>query len=1002
MRSAIAGEVRFDPATIAAYSTDASNYRQPPVGVVIPRTVDDVALAVEVCRHHEVPILNRGGGTSLAGQCCNHAVVIDTSKYLRAINWIDVGRRLASVQPGCVLDDLREATEREGLTFGPDPSTHDHCTLGGMIGNNACGVHAQMAGRTADNVHELEILTYDGLRMRVGPTSDQELDDIVSAGGRRGEIYAGLRHIRERYGDLIRERFPDIPRRVSGYTLEQLLPENGFNVARALVGSESTCVTVVEAVCNLVPSAPERVLVVLGYRDVFAAADDVPQVLTYDPIALEGIDRRLVENMEKKNLHAEDVSVLPEGDGWLMVQFGGDTREQAEERAHRLMDATKVQGSRCSVELYDDDRREQMLWDVRESGLGATARVPGDPDRWPGWEDSAVPPDRLGGYLRDLKKLFHEHGYDAAVYGHFGQGCVHCRIDFDLKTKSGIDTWKTFLDGASDLVLSYGGSLSGEHGDGQARGFLLEKMYGPELMDAFREFKAIWDPAGRMNPGKVIDADPVDAHLRLGSDYLPAQPNTHFAFGNDDGSLARATLRCVGVGKCRREGGGTMCPSYMVTREEAHSTRGRARILFEMLQGDVVNDGWKSDDVKEALDLCLACKGCKNDCPVNVDMATYKAEFMSHYYEGRLRPRTAYSIGLVHVWARIASRTPRLVNLITQGPLAPLIKRAGGVASERPIPRFAEQTFAEWFRDQPERNRGGPEVLVWPDTFTNFLEPAQGRAATEVLWATGAHVVLPEGSLCCGRPLFDYGMLKTAKSLLRRTLGTIRPHLAAGTPIVGLEPSCLAVFRDELTNLFPNDEDAIRLSQRSFTLSEYLTRFVSSSVLPGIGLPALVQGHCHHKAVMHMHAEEQVMTDLALDYEILDSGCCGLAGSFGFEAGEKYAVSIAAGERVLLPAVRAASAGTLVLADGFSCKTQIQHNTGRRALHLAEVISAGLRHRDGDIDALRDLIASTHAAPSHTDRLSSVASTVIGLGVGLAAGELAVLAAKRRRRRWSN
>ncbi|MDP8969801.1 MAG: FAD-binding oxidoreductase, partial [Actinomycetota bacterium] len=565
LRAAVRGEVRFDAGSRGAYSTDASNYRQLPIGVVLPADVDDVVAAVGACRRHGAPIVNRGGGTSLAGQATNAAVVLDTSKYLRRILELDPDRKLARVQPGVVLDELRDAAERHGLTFGPDPATHNRCTLGGMIGNDACGVHSLMAGRTADNIDSLDVVCYDGTRMRVGATTPEELEELIAAGGGRGAIYAQLEDLRDRWADLIRERFPDIPRRVSGYNLDQLLPENGCNVARALVGTEGTCVTVLEATTRLVDSPPARTLLVLGYPDVYRAGDHVPGILEHGPLGLEGFDDALVGAMEKKRRHPRDRQLLPDGRGWLMVEFGGQDPDASDAKARTLMDELSKAGDPPSMKLFDDPDEERHLWSLRESGLGATARVPGQPDAWPGWEDSAVPPDRVGDYLRDLRGLLDRHGYRCSLYGHFGDGCVHVRIDFDLRTVEGLRRYRAFVDQAADLVVSYGGSLSGEHGDGQARAELLDKMFGRELVAAFREFKAIWDPGNNMNPGKVVDPHRIDEHLRLGTGYAPDRPKTHFAFPDDDGDFSRATLRCVGAGTCRRTDGGTMCPSYMVT-----------------------------------------------------------------------------------------------------------------------------------------------------------------------------------------------------------------------------------------------------------------------------------------------------------------------------------------------------------------------------------------------------------------------------------------------------
>lgn len=943
LRRVTRGEVRFDPGSRALYSTDGSNYRQVPIGVVVPQDAKDMATAISVCHAHDAPVLARGGGTSLAGQCCNVAVVFDTTKYFNRLVDLDPERRTARVEPGIVLDDLRRAAERHSLTFGPDPATHNHCTLGGMIGNDSCGVHSVMAGRTAENVEALDILTYDGHRMHVGATSEAELESIIAGGGRRGEIYAGLRSIRDRYADLIRERFPKIPRRVSGYNLDELLPENGFNVARALTGTEGTCVTILEATVRLVHSPPERALVVLGYPEIYTAADHITEILEHGPIGLEGVDSRLVHAIQKKHLHPEDLELLPEGHGWLLVEFGGESREEADDRAHAFMDALGRRSDAPTMTLYDDPADEALIWQIRESGLGATARVPGEPDTWEGWEDAAVPPERLGGYLRDFRGLLEEYDYTGALYGHFGQGCVHTRIDFDLVTEPGIAHWRAFLDDAADLVLRYGGSLSGEHGDGQSRAELLPKMFGPELVQAFGEFKALWDPTNKMNPHKVVDPYPITANLRFGADYDPPAWPTHFQFPDDDGAFSRAAARCVGVGECRRMERGTMCPSYRATREEMHSTRGRARLLFEMLEGDPLQDGWKSEHVKEALDLCLACKGCKNECPVNVDMATYKAEFLSHYYEDRRRPATAYSMGLIPVSARIASHMPALANFVMHAPgLRTVAKRVGGIAPEREMPRFARQTFKAWFHKRPVINEGRPPVILWPDTFNNHFLPQTAIAAVEVLEAAGFRVHVPRPWLCCGRPLYDFGMLSTAKRWLRRTLRTLKDEIRAGIPVVGLEPSCVAVFRDEMRSLMPDDARARRLAEHTFLFTEFLDQHAPDFEVPALDRHAILHGHCHQKALFGMRADQAVLDRAGIDHVLLDSGCCGMAGAFGYEDG-KYELSQQTGELVLLPAVREASAETLIITDGFSCREQITQATGRPTLHVAEAVRSALR-----------------------------------------------------------
>jgi FAD/FMN-containing dehydrogenase/Fe-S oxidoreductase len=945
LKRELRGEVRFDDGSRALYATDGSNYRQVPIGVVLPRDVDDVVAAIALAREFGAPILCRGGGTSLAGQCCNVAVVLDFSKYMAKILDVDPNRRLARVQPGVILDNLRNAAEKHHLTFGPDPATHDRCTLGGMIGNNSCGVHSVMAGKTDDNIEELEVLTYDGVRMRVGQTSEQELEGIIREGGRRGEIYDGLKRLRDRYSDLVRQRYPNIPRRVSGYNLNWLLPEKGFHVARALVGSEGTCVTVLEAACRLVESPPERVLVVLAYADIFQCADRVPEIMAHGPIGLEGVDHLLVEYTRRKGINSEGLALLPQGGGWLLADFGGATQAEAESQAQKLIQGLSRSPNPPQMRLFTDKQQVKRVWEVRESALGATSHVPGEPLEWEGWEDSAVTPEKLGSYLRDLNKLMNGYGYHSAMYGHFGHACVHMRINFDLQSVAGIASYRKFVEEAADLVVGYGGSLSGEHGDGHSRAELWPRMFGPELIQAFREFKALWDPEWKMNPGKLVEPYRLDEHLRLGAEYRPWEPQTHFQFPEDHGSLASSTLRCVGVGKCRRYDGGVMCPSFRVTGEEQHSTRGRAHLLWEMTKGEVIRDGWRDEHVKESLDLCLACKGCKSDCPVGVDVATYKAEFLSHYYEGRRRPRSAYAFGNIATWARLASAAPSLANLTTQTPLLrDIAKFVAGMPLQRSIPAFARETFRTWFRRRQLRNLDAVPVLLWPDTFNNYFLPETGKAAVEVLEAAGFLVALPRVGLCCGRPLYDWGMLEQAKRQLLGILDALAPDIEKGTPLVVLEPSCAAVFRDELTNLFPRDPRAQALSRQTLLLSEFLKQRAKDFQFPKLQRRALVHGHCHHKAIMKMTDEETVLREMGIDFYAPAPGCCGMAGSFGFEK-DKYAISMAVGELELLPAVREAASDSLIIADGFSCREQITQGTGRHALHLAEVIQMALQQR---------------------------------------------------------
>jgi FAD/FMN-containing dehydrogenase/Fe-S oxidoreductase len=961
----VEGEVRFDAGARALYATDLSAYRQVPIGVVVPRHADDVVAAVAACREHGAPVLGRGAGTSLGGQTCNVAVVIDFSKYMNGLLEVDPERKVARVQPGLVGMHCRNAVAEHGLTWAPDPATFEYCTLGGMIVNNSCGVHSTMLGmegRSSDSVEELEILTYRGERLRVGRGED----------GLPAALRDKLIALRERYGDLVRERYPQIPRRVSGYNLDDLLPEKGFHVARALSGTEGTCALVLEATVRLVDWPPARSLVVLGYPDQYSAADHIMEILEHEPIGLEAVDSTVTENLKKLRFHLDAFALYPDGGAWLLVEFGGQTDEEAVERARGLIDDLAKKPEKPAMKLFEDPVEQKQVWLVRESSIGVS-RVPPKLETWSCWEDSAVAPEKLGAYLRDFKKLLDRHGYYCVFFGHYGQGCVHSRITFDLKSAEGVRGFRAFMEDASDLVLSFGGSLSGEHGDGQSHAELLPKMFGPELVEAFREFKSIWDPDFKMNPHKVVDPYPLDSNLRLGATYRPRPVETHFRFPHDHGSFAVATERCFGVGKCRRTEGGTMCPSYMVTREEMHTTRGRAHLLFEMLNGEAITDGWRSEHVKEALDLCLACKGCKGDCPVNVDIATYKAEFLSHYYAGRLRPASAYALGLFPWWARMASLAPGIANAVTQGRLlAGLAKSAAGCARERPLPVFAPQTFRAWFAARPEQNGTGQPVVLWPDTFTNYLQPEIGKAAVEVLEAAGYRVRLPRARVCCGRPLYDYGMLVSARRQLRRILDALRADLAAGVPVVGLEPSCVAVFRDELTNLLPDDEDARRLSEQTFFLAEFLER--EGYEPPELAGKAFVHGHCHHKAISKLRDEEALLRRVGLDVDLPDTGCCGLAGSFGYER-DHYDISMKIGERVLLPAIRAAPEDALVIADGFSCRQQIAHATDRRALHVAQVLQIALREEGRP--------APTEANSSYPRAVPALALAGLALGGAL-------------------
>ncbi|RZS79028.1 FAD/FMN-containing dehydrogenase [Motilibacter rhizosphaerae] len=927
LRRSVRGEVDFSPSVRAVYATDSSNYRQVPLGVVLPLDEDDVVAALRVCARHDAPVVARGAGTSLAGQAVNVAVVLDTSRHMTRILEVDPVAATARVQPGVVLDDLRRAAEVHGLTFGPDPATHAWCTLGGMIGNGSCGTHALFAGKTVDNVDRLRVATYAGDVLDVGSYTDEEYAAAAAAGGPLAPVLGGLREIARRYEPLVRQRFPDIPRRVSGFNLDELLPDKGFSVARALVGTESTCVVVTEATVRLSHSPAHRRLVVLGYPDIFAAADAVPALLEHPLLGLEGFDDTLVRQMRENDVNVAHLPLLPPGRGWLLAELGGDSADEADAASEAFVAALPADLER---RCYADSMDQRRVWLIRESGLGATAIRPDGTHNAEGWEDAAVAPERLGAYLRGVSALWRDFGYSGAWYGHFGQGCVHTRNDFDLHTVEGLRRYRAYVERAADLVVSLGGSLSGEHGDGQARGELLERMYGPELVDAFRQFKAVFDPRGRMNPGKVVDAYPLDTNLRFGPGYEKRPAGKQFfSIGS---TLQEAAERCVGVGRCRRDDTGTMCPSFRATRDERHSTRGRAKLLVEMFQGEVTPQTWRNEDVREALDLCLSCKGCVSDCPTHVDMATYKAEFLAHYYEKRLRPRQMYALGLFPWAARLGSRMPRLANAVLATRLA---RRAAGVTIARPAPQFSQRS---WRSSLPAVWRD-PTVVVWPDTFTDAFAPETGRDLVAVLEALGERVAVPTQWACCARPLYDTGMLDLARRSLRGLLDVLEPWTSRGIPVVVPEPSCLSSFRDELPKLLPDDPRAARLADLARSPAEHL---LTLEGLPTLSSAAVVHPHCHASAGGWSGADRELLQRMGATAEVLDAGCCGLAGSFGFSA-DHEPVSRQIGEEHWLPRVRAALGDDDVLvADGFSCRTQLDHLAGPPAVTLPTLVRRAL------------------------------------------------------------
>ncbi|RKT55964.1 FAD-binding and (Fe-S)-binding domain-containing protein [Saccharothrix australiensis] len=870
LRAAVDGDVLADPASRALYSADASNYRHVPLVVVRPRSTDAVVSAVQVAAAFDVPVTSRGAGTSVAGNAAGPGLVIDYARYLDRVISIDPVERIAVVQPGVVLDRLNDAARPHGLLFGPDPSTHSRCTVGGMVGNDACGAHSVAWGKTSDNVAALDVLLPDGRRFDTRTPPPLPLPDVDPAW------------------------FPALDRRVSGYRLDAL-PD----LTRALVGTEGTCVAVLGAALRLVAAPERRVLAVLGFPGRYDAADHAAALRELDVLAVEGVDAALADTAGARHL-------LPPGLSWLFVE----TAEESVARAAASVAPRSV--------VVTDPARQRALWRVREDGAGLATRMADGGEAWSGWEDAAVPPERLGAYLREFDALLAGHGRRGVTYGHFGEGCLHVRIDFDLRSG-----YREFLQDAADLVVAHGGSLSGEHGDGQARSELLPRMYPPAALAAFRRFKAAFDPGNRMNPGRIVDPLPLDADLRVVVAPPVIPTRAALALRADGGDLAAATRRCVGVGKCLNTSGGVMCPSYRVTREEQHSTRGRARLLFEMLNGQVVRGGWRSTEVRDALDLCLACKGCKRDCPVDVDMAAYKAEFLHHHYRRRLRPPAHYSMGWLPLWLRL-----RLVNRVTAR-----FARFAGVAAERPLPTPAPRTFQRVFAGGGE----GDRVLLFPDTFTNHFEPGVGEDAAAVLAATGHRVEVPGDAVCCGLTWFSTGQLGVARRVVRRTARRLRPWTSAGVPVVGLEPSCAAFLRSDALEVAGDDPDVARLAGSVRTFAEQVAPRLPQ--LPPGG-SAVVQPHCHQYAEGGTDADRALLERAGVTASVL-AGCCGLAGNFGFEKGH-HAVSMAVAEQSLLPAVRGAAPGTAVVADGFSCRTQVRHGSSAAPVHTATLVARAL------------------------------------------------------------
>ena len=917
----------------AEYSTDASLYRVPPELVAFPRDTDEVVAVVETCLELGVPLTARGAGTSLAGNAVGSGVVMDLARHLGQVRSLDAEAGTARVEPGVVLDDLQAAARPLGLRFGPDPSTHSRCTLGGMIGNNACGSRALAYGRTADNVLELEVLCGTGQRLVARPGA------VGQVPGLEAVVQAGLGPIRTQFGRFARQG--------SGYALEHLLPERGGDLAGALVGSEGTLAVVLGATVRLVRAPAATVMVVLGYPDMAAAADAVGTVLPLRPVALEGIDARIVEVVRRRG---RAVPELPKGGGWLLAELAGATLAEAEASAARLTAA--VGGDALAARVLRDPAETAAIWRIREDGAGYGGRSPAGAPAWAGWEDAAVPPERLGAYLRDFEALLAGHGLDGIPYGHFGDGCLHVRIDFPFDRPGGQKVYRSFVEQAAALVAGYGGSMSGEHGDGRARSELMPLMYPPDAIEAMAAVKAVLDPRDLLNPGVLVRPRPFDADLRR-TMARPVTGHLGFRYAPDGGDLTSAVHRCTGIGRCVADStasGGVMCPSWLATRDEKDTTRGRSRVLQEAVNGTLVR-GLSSPEVRESLDLCLACKGCLSDCPTGVDMATYKAEVLHQTYRRRLRPPAHYSLGWLPRWAALAARAPHLANLLLTTPgRSAVVKRLAGVDPRRPLPRFAPQTLRAWWRRRPTAAEpappSAPRALLWPDTFTNHFASSAGQAAVQVLEDAGYRVDLPDEPLCCALTWISTGQLDTAKRVLRHTVDRLAVLVGdAGlggsvvhSPLVGLEPSCLAVLRhDALALLGADDPAAMVVARAAATLAEVLVGTPGWAPPDLSGVVGVAQPHCHQHAVLGWEADRGLLARAGAEVTAV-GGCCGLAGNFGAERGH-YDVSVAVAETALLPAVRAAGPDAVVLADGFSCRTQLDHLAGRRALHLAELLA---------------------------------------------------------------
>ncbi|WP_082097432.1 FAD-binding and (Fe-S)-binding domain-containing protein [Demequina silvatica] len=923
---AIDGEVDASPRRRAEYSTDASNYRIPPQVVAYPRDAADLEAALATARDARVPVTMRGGGTSVAGNAIGPGLVLDTSRHMTRILDVDLDAKTARVQPGVVLSELQKKVAAQGLRFGPDPSTSTRATLGGMIGNNACGPHAVAFGRTVDNVLALDAVDGLGRRFTAGPRG------LATISGLEELVQANLA--------LIRTEFGRFSRQVSGYSLEHLLPELGGDLAKFLVGTEGTLATILEATVRLVDVPPVRLTAAFGYADMPAAADAVVPMLAHKPQAVEGLDARLVARVAGATGPVPD---LPHGAGWLFVEVGGDT----EEEARATLAALAADSGTASWREVSDPKEAARLWAIRADGAGLSGRTPENQEAWPGWEDAAVPPEKLGAYLRDFDALMDRHGVVGQPFGHFGDGCIHVRLGIPMQEDG--RPLRAFMEDAAALVAQHGGSLSGEHGDGRARSELLSTMYSPEAVDLFKGVKHLFDPENHLNPGVIVDPDPLDAHLRRPA--AKHTPSLGIALAHDHGDLAEAVHRCTGVGKCRADsigsGSGFMCPSYQATGDEKDVTRGRARVLQDALNGTLIG-GLAAPEVRESLDLCLSCKACSSDCPSGVDMAAYKSEVLHRTYKNKVRPVTHYSIGWLPRWLKVVGLAPRLITAVLKPrPIQKLAVSIAGMDTRRNLPEFKvpfrRSETARTRRANPAKaTRLDNLVVLWADSFTDGLDPEIPDAVVKVLEDAGLDVVVVAGDACCGVTWISTGQLDGAKKHLEHLLTVLGPWAVNGVPIVGVEPSCMGVLRGDLTELLPKDPRALAVASSTFTLAEVLTGRAPAKPRDGWRVPdlrdvtAVVQPHCHQYSVMGYAADRELLARAGATVTET-AGCCGLAGNWGTEKGH-YETSVKVAENSLLPALREAPEGSIYLADGVSCRTQADDLAGVQGRHLAQLL----------------------------------------------------------------